>query len=578
MLKTTLKTFLCSFVVSLSAILTADRVFFYTPETPQKESKIYSKNIVLFLKSDKDKLASSSVQPIKRIALTTSIETAPQPVLQDKKEEQLNDTKSKPINIELVEDFSPEQDIVLAKKVFPLPNNEDTINQPTATEKQDILDIPIQNKKEDLPNKKEIQLAQAESVKDDIVLETPETLSLKPSTLIVQKKEKGKDIILKKVEQKNKSTPKSSPNNNFIKTAKIEESTIIPLEKQQNNTTNTSLNIVKNIEDEENNSVALNVANTPIKSMKSENVSLENNSKEKKETKSWISMAEKEKKNTSEIWNTAQGNSFSKNSFLNEKNIQKQNKEVSNTIITPQNTNGEIQLAGETIQNLLIPIPEEIMNEENIVPQLISSPKNKGLEAELEAKGLVVKKEEDMNNQDKIVSDTPNTQKEGSKEDKDNSGGILKSLSNIFSDSKQNIEVGESPQEETDNSLFSAFSKKQKKFMSKILPTEIRLSFQPNRAEISGQTLKWIKAFAQKTAEENNVGLEIRIDGTSSPLLQRRRLNLLHNILLSEGANPQKIKTVFTAREPNSFILRTILVSNKEDKKEIKNKNQYIQW
>lgn len=114
--------------------------------------------------------------------------------------------------------------------------------------------------------------------------------------------------------------------------------------------------------------------------------------------------------------------------------------------------------------------------------------------------------------------------------------------------------------------------------MSKILPTEIRLSFQPNRAEISGQTLKWIKAFAQKTAEENNVGLEIRIDGTSSPLLQRRRLNLLHNILLSEGANPQKIKTVFTAREPNSFILRTILVSNKEDKKEIKNKNQYIQW
>ena len=94
--------------------------------------------------------------------------------------------------------------------------------------------------------------------------------------------------------------------------------------------------------------------------------------------------------------------------------------------------------------------------------------------------------------------------------------------------------------------------------MGKIMPTEMRLSFQPNRAEISGQTLRWIQAFAAKAAENGDMSIEIRIDGTAAMDLQQKRLNLLHNILADKGVEYSKINTVFTQREPNSFIIKTI--------------------
>ena len=101
----------------------------------------------------------------------------------------------------------------------------------------------------------------------------------------------------------------------------------------------------------------------------------------------------------------------------------------------------------------------------------------------------------------------------------------------------------------------------------KILPSEIRLSFQPDRAEISGKTLDWLKAFAQKAIENDDVALEIRIDGSSSYALQQKRLNLLYNILTNLGLGYAKVHTVFTAREPNSFILRAVKTSEDSNKK-----------
>ena len=108
----------------------------------------------------------------------------------------------------------------------------------------------------------------------------------------------------------------------------------------------------------------------------------------------------------------------------------------------------------------------------------------------------------------------------------------------------------------------------------KILPTEIRLSFQPNRAEISGQTLRWIQAFAKKAADESNVGLEIRIDGSGNFTLQQKRLNLLYNILTTNEVPYQKINTVFVEREPNSFVMRTVKVV--KDEEDIKREDE--QW
>ncbi|MFR1032620.1 MAG: hypothetical protein ACLSFR_00175 [Alphaproteobacteria bacterium] len=115
------------------------------------------------------------------------------------------------------------------------------------------------------------------------------------------------------------------------------------------------------------------------------------------------------------------------------------------------------------------------------------------------------------------------------------------------------------------------------------MPTEMRLSFQPNRAEISGQTLRWIQAFAGKAADDPAMSIEIRIDGTSGMELQQKRLNLLHNILTNKGVEYSKINTVFTNREPNSFIIRTITRNNinTETTKGRMNKpreSYYLQW
>ena len=50
--KTGLKTFVCSFVFTLSAMVTVDRVFFYAPETAETVI-IPRKNIALFFSGSK---------------------------------------------------------------------------------------------------------------------------------------------------------------------------------------------------------------------------------------------------------------------------------------------------------------------------------------------------------------------------------------------------------------------------------------------------------------------------------------------------------------------------------------------
>ena len=74
--------------------------------------------------------------------------------------------------------------------------------------------------------------------------------------------------------------------------------------------------------------------------------------------------------------------------------------------------------------------------------------------------------------------------------------------------------------------------------------------------------------------------LEIRIDGTSSTKLQQNRLNLLYNILTNKGVDYSMINTVFTARDPNSFILRAITTQTDNNKQGVNNQktDRYIQW
>ena len=89
------------------------------------------------------------------------------------------------------------------------------------------------------------------------------------------------------------------------------------------------------------------------------------------------------------------------------------------------------------------------------------------------------------------------------------------------------------------------------------MPSELKLSFRPDRAEISGQTLRWIKVFSEKT-KDSNTFLQVNIDASAPIELQKRRLNLLYSIFMNNGVDLDKIDTTFSLTEPNTFIIRIL--------------------
>ena len=163
-------------------------------------------------------------------------------------------------------------------------------------------------------------------------------------------------------------------------------------------------------------------------------------------------------------------------------------------------------------------------------------------------------------------------------DEKEKQSGLFKSISSWFKKNKDDTTDGSLNAAKDKNAKedMGILSKAKNKIQSvlgdvddyknlndiSIMPAELRLSFAPNRAEISGQTLRWIYAFADNARDHNDVYVEVRIDGTSSYALQQKRLNLLSSIFASRGLDYRKINTVFTSREPNSFIIRNIRFNN----------------
>ena len=90
-------------------------------------------------------------------------------------------------------------------------------------------------------------------------------------------------------------------------------------------------------------------------------------------------------------------------------------------------------------------------------------------------------------------------------------------------------------------------------------------------------------AAAKKAAEEASIALEIRLNGRSDHILQQKRLNLLSNILAGRGVDSNKIRVVYTVREPNSFVMRTIRINEQSNETTMKNNTPnnngyYLQW
>ena len=285
-----------------------------------------------------------------------------------------------------------------------------------------------------------------------------------------------------------------------------------------------------------------------------------------------------------DTWLAAKGTNFPKNNTIKNTDYfqRAEDKEKISQILSgvpsTESNNKEVKVAGEVVKNILIPIPEDIMQDKNLTPQLVSDPQDKLIEDELTEK----EKEE------KLFSDSPSsetafpfeapqtTEASGNK-----SSGLFKSLTSIFSSSgsttsQSSAENTSSEKKNTGRSFFS--NDYDIPMDGKILPTEIRLSFQANRAEISGKTLKWVQAFGEKAKNNENIIIEIRIDGTTSYELQQKRLNLLYNILTNLGLDYSKVNTVFTNREANSFILRTVKAKENNNKESDSASLYYRRW
>ena len=94
----------------------------------------------------------------------------------------------------------------------------------------------------------------------------------------------------------------------------------------------------------------------------------------------------------------------------------------------------------------------------------------------------------------------------------------------------------------------------------KIIPSELKLAFQPERAEISGTTLNWLKQFSEATMDGQTY-LQVRLNASTSAELQKKRLNLLYTIFMNNGVDLNKVDTVFLPTEPNTFIIRVLKIN-----------------
>lgn len=327
--------------------------------------------------------------------------------------------------------------------------------------------------------------------------------------------------------------------------------------------------------------IAMVSGNTPISSMINKDnaadgiVRREPKAEEQQPGKNWESMAEKS--GSDNPWVAAKGTKFPKNNAVLDAKYYKDAELAA--LEAPQGTAEDgksVKLAADMVQNILIPIPEDILNEKNLVPQLESSKSDKNKTDDQQEAANQIKKE--LSKEDSVSMPTESPKKESK-------GGLLKSITSLFSGGGSTEDNGKETAEEDGGTVLSTGYRKGRSAPK----TETKSDQNPaggNAAGFSTQPrrdfrndAKWIQAFANKVNSDRSVILEIRIDGTSSYALQQKRLNLLHNILTNKGVDYRKINTVFTTREPNSFIIRTVRINSNIDRdvKESKDQAAYYQ-
>lgn len=292
--------------------------------------------------------------------------------------------------------------------------------------------------------------------------------------------------------------------------------------------------------------------------------------------------------NTDDPWTTAVvGNShITKNKM---EDFQKQHANEVSALnkedVAEAKSANEKKVAYKMVKNILIPIPEEIANDQNLTPQLSYSEENKKLSEKLKKSGIIDSDDSDENNNKPEITPIPTqAQSESAENNKEPStSSLTDSIAAWFSspasknNDAQKTETTDSAEKSSQSSAFSRLLGLGAKKDNNIAPSELKLAFQPNRAEISGQTLDWLKAFSTNAVNNDDVFVEIRIDGSSSFELQQKRLNLLYSILINNGVDYNKINIIFTDREPNSFIIRNIRYASEDDANKAR-KKAYSPW
>ncbi len=241
------------------------------------------------------------------------------------------------------------------------------------------------------------------------------------------------------------------------------------------------------------------------------------------------------------------------------------------TQVAENDENISYKVAEKIKQSIIFPIPNEILNDENLTPTFI----NKNSSA---TKPVI-----ESSTNTPAVRVTKPKQASVSSAKKETDKSILTSLSTWFSEpptpqrssslslkkaapayTSEPIKMSSTSDsskitqaEPSDLASFYASLQQTKKehTQRRILPSELKLSFQPGRAEISGSTLQWLKMFSEATFGENTY-LQVRLDSSASDELQKRRLNLLYTIFMNNGVDFNKVDTVFSRAEPNAFIIR----------------------
>lgn len=238
-------------------------------------------------------------------------------------------------------------------------------------------------------------------------------------------------------------------------------------------------------------------------------------------------------------WVVAKGSKHIKNKKLLEKYQDQQPQDLfTDNFKQAANEDQEIsyKVAEKIKQSIIFPIPDEILNDENLTPTFIKGNRKTGTPAKGRQDTPSQAKEAKPALPEESVKILPKVSTVAQK--KDESKGFLNSISSWFSD-KQPTDTAAKPKsktapayssqgagkaEETINSndaLVSFYETiqetKQEQAKNKIIPSELKLSFQPDRAEISGQTLRWLKAFPKKQKKRRHI--------CKSDWTRQRRLN-----------------------------------------------------